>query len=242
MTKAVTAGATATLAILALTACGNDADNAAKTYQGSAETSSMSSASSKPSSSSESASALPSESTSSESATQSAGIVDVPEAKFTPSDGPNARIFQLEDGVTKCFINDIAGDKYLACTTNMVNPPTVQDAAGNDVPANAVSWNPSGVTYETLQFPAAGNMETLHPNERLNALSYSCTSTGPSTVSCSGAPGTANIDNGTVTGASMPAPEAAPSEPASEEDANPEVPGLNLPDLLAPQNEEQSAQ
>lgn len=238
MTKLFTAGATATFAILALTACGGDAEDAVKTYQGSAETSSMPSKSAE---SKASESAKPSSSEMSKDA-----IKDVPEEKFTPADGPNARIFQLEDGVTKCFINDIAGDKFLACTTNMVNPPVVQDAAGKDVPANAVSWNPSGVTYETLQFPAAGSMETLHPNERLSALGYTCTAQGPATVQCSGAPGTATLDNGNVTGATVPERKEAPAEPAPDTpEANPGLPGLNLPapgDLLPHGEQPQPAQ
>lgn len=162
-------------------------------------------------------------------------IRDVDEAAYTPADGPQTRIFQLQDGATRCFLNNLAGDVFLACETNLAEPPEVQDGFGNPVPANAVSWNPDGVTFARLMFPPVAEVATLNPQERLSAFGFSCTAYGPATVECSGQPGTATIDSGQVIGASVPPPSPVPAEPGPEQ-PQPGPPPVGVPglDLLLP--------
>ncbi len=213
-------GVIAAVATLALAGCGNLGEGAqAPATSNTASTSGISqpapsSASTKSSpSSSSSKSPSPTKSPNADGSSQgdpsSSGIVNVPESDFTPADGPNARVFKLADGTTKCFMNNLAGESFLSCQAAFVDPPLVTDGQGREVPANAVSWHTGGVTYETLTFPATGDVKTLEPNQRLQAFGYTCTAYGPSSLECSGAPGTASINNGTVTGASVPnkAPE-----------------------------------
>lgn len=165
--------------------------------------------------------------TESETPTETPAITQVNDADYTPADGPNTRLFQLEDGTTRCFLNDLSGDAYLACQVNLANPPMVDDGTGNKVPANAVSWNPGGVTYEVLTFPPAGEMKTLPANSQLSAFGYNCAAYGPSTLECSGPAGAATIDNGNVTGAQMPkedVPPAAGGQPGGQENGAPNDP------------------
>lgn len=160
------------------------------------------------------------------------GVRIVDPAGFTPPDpgGENSRIFVLQDGVTECFMNDVSGDSYMACRTNMVNPPMVQDYYGTEIPANAVSWNPSGVTYETMQFPAKYPSKTLAPGERLESFGFSCTASGPATVACSGPTGSATIDNGNVSGAKVPPKKEKTVAPApAPENQGPALPEMRLP-------------
>lgn len=169
-------------------------------------------------------------------------VHDVPDSRFMPPDADNARIFRLADGVTQCFINSLGDEAFLTCRTNFTNPPTVQDYFGDDVTANAVSWTPDGVIYAEMIFPQVGSMETLAPYERFSAFGYTCTAYGPATVECSGPQGSATLDGGNVTGATVPPrkEKLAPEQPAPEQaPENPPAPGLPLPevpDLLAPRD------
>lgn len=232
--KMLMTGAVASAISLSMVGCSgiteSDSDKVASTSQLQTQSPSETTTSKKPS---------PTQSSETEAKPQAlsrdTGIVDVPEADYTPADGPNARIFQLQDGATKCFLNNLGGDAYLACQTPIANPPMVDDGAGNQVPANAVSWNPGGVTYEVLTFPQASEIHTLAKNQRLKAFGFTCTALGPSSVECSGGPGTARIDSGVVTGAQMPKPPVTggqqPGPGQAPAPAPAPEPGQGLPKL-----------
>ncbi len=208
--------------ILALAGCGDDEPAKPEVSDRSISSSAKTKSSTSPKPTEEST-----KSTESETPTETPEIAQVNDADYTPADGPNTRLFQLEDGTTRCFLNDLSGDAYLACQVNLANPPMVDDGTGNEVPANAVSWNPGGVTYEVLTFPPTGEMKTLPANSQLNAFGYSCSAYGPSTLECSGPAGNATIDNGNVTGAEMPkdeVPLGAGGQPGDQENGAPDDP------------------
>ena len=162
------------------------------------------------------------------------GITTVDDTQYMPEpSATNTRVFQLADGATECFINDLAGDGYLTCRTNFVEPPLVPAHGGQEVPANAVTWAPYGVTYAVMDFPQVPQTAVLHPRERIEFAGFTCTSYGPATVECVGPSGAATLDAGRATGVGMP-PEEAPA-PAPEEEpapAGPQLPGAE--ELLPP--------
>ena len=169
-------------------------------------------------------------------------IADVPDDRFMPPGADNARVFRLADGATECFVNSLGGDPYLTCRTNFANPPMVPSYEGGQVPANAVTWSPGAApTFAHMNFPDNGHVpETLHPYERVAMFGFTCTAYGDATVECSGPGGSASLDAGTVTGATVPEPQEAPA-PAPEEapaPAGPELPGIEIPgvqDIFGPQ-------
>lgn len=231
--RVATAGAVLAAASLVIAGCSSDDSGSSDAQQGIAAPSGGTSKSTDAKKSSTKSSSSETSSSSESEEPEAPEITQVSEADFTPADGPNTRLFQLADGSTKCFLNDIGGDVFLACQANLNNPPMVPDASGNMVPANAVSWNPSGVTYETLMFPSTGEVKTLEPNQQLDAYGYTCTSHGPSNVECSGAAGAATIDSGNVTGARVPEPKPANEAPAPEQNPAPApAPADGLGDLL----------
>lgn len=157
--------------------------------------------------SSTSASPTTSESEETEAAVESNVIVDVDEADYTPSDAPNARQFVLADGTTQCVYNQLGATNYLSCEADIVNPPMVEGADGQQAPANAVAFTGDSVTYQALTFPGGSEQpNVLETNERLSAFGFSCLAGGSATVTCDGPEGTVTIDNGNVTGASVPEP------------------------------------
>lgn len=159
-------------------------------------------------------------------------ITTVDDARFMPEpSATNTRVFQLADGETQCFINNLGGDGYLTCRTNFVDPPMVRNHGGDEVPANAVTWAPYGVVYAVMEFPQVPRMEVLQPRERIDFAGFSCTSYGAATVECSGPSGTATIDAGRTTGVGMP-PEADAPAPVPEAPAVPDLPGAE--ELLPP--------
>lgn len=159
------------------------------------------------------------------------GITVVPGEKFMPNGVTTTRIFQLADGSTECFMNELSGDAYLTCRADFAEPPMVKDYAGNDVAANAVTWTPNGVEFAVMDFPQVSGIATLNPRERLEAFGFTCTAYGESTVECSGPQGAATIDNGQVTGASVPEPTQAPEPDAGAPGApggeGPQLPGID---------------
>lgn len=203
---------------LALVGCGNDEPESPETSDRAVTSTTHSE-----SSSSSKQAPKPTESKGSSAAKSTPKITPVNDADYTPADGPNTRLFQLEDGKTRCFLNDLAGDSYLACETELANAPMVGDGKGNKVPANAVSWNPGGVTYEVLTFPEVSEMKTLPAYSSLSAYGYTCTAYGPSTLECSGPAGDATIDSGNVTGAQMPKEDVTPG--AGDQPGAPGAPG-----------------
>lgn len=221
MNRFVATFAAGVMMTLALAGCGDD--EPAK--PDASDRTSSSSAKSKTSSSKPTESST--ESSETEAPTETPEITWVNDADYTPADGPNTRLFQLEDGTTRCFLNDLSGDAYLACQVNLANPPMVDDGKGNKVPANAVSWNPGGVTYEVLTFPPAGEMKTLPTHSQLAAFGYTCAAYGPATLECAGPPGRATIDNGNVIGAKMPKEDVLPGadgQPGNQENGAPDGP------------------
>ncbi|MBV7294684.1 hypothetical protein KRX51_01965 [Corynebacterium sp. TAE3-ERU12] len=147
-----------------------------------------------------------------------AGPSVVDEADFTPPDGPNARLFVLADGYTSCFYNQLGAENYLSCRSNFTNPPNVVGPDGDEVPANAISFTPDGIYYQSLVFPDTGYQpKTLNAGETLESFGFSCTANGAASVACTGPQGTASIDNGTVTGAEVPPPEAGAQPSEAEE-------------------------
>lgn len=228
MNKLMATIAAGGLMAFSLAGCGSDEPDS----PGVAAPTSSSSATSKTSSSpksteEETESTASTESAETSTSTETSEITRVNEADYTPADGPNTRLFQLEDGTTRCFLNDLNGEAYLACQVNLANPPMVDDGLGNKVPANAVSWNPGGVTYEVLTFPPTGEMKTLPARSQLSSFGYTCSAYGPSTMECSGPAGSATIDNGNVTGAQMPmanVPPAADGQPDGRDNGAPDTP------------------
>ncbi|MDO4610008.1 hypothetical protein [Corynebacterium sp.] len=214
-TKAL--AATLMIGGLVLTGCSDDDEQAAPPKPPAAPSSSSSPA--------QSSSSTPEETSAKRTAT---GPRVVDPADYTPPDGSNARLFVLADGVTECWMTDI-GDAFLNCSTNFAEPPTVTDANGQQSVANSVSFNPSGITYETLTYPDTGYQpRTLAAGEQLSDFGYTCTALSDSLVECSGPQGTARIGDGHAEGARVPEPPATPS-PAPEPDPAP-APGL--PDVL----------
>ncbi|MDO5732124.1 hypothetical protein [Corynebacterium sphenisci] len=154
----------------------------------------------------------------------SRSIIAVDEADFTPPDGPNARIFVLADGTTTCYYNEIGDGRYLSCGGEFTDPPMVEGPDGRPTPANAVSFTPEGILFQSLTFPGgAYSPRTLNAGEALTAYGYTCTAEGPSAVTCTGPQGTAAIRDGRVTGATVP----EPAEPAAED---PEEPAADAAD------------
>lgn len=205
MNKFMAMSAAGAMMAFALVGCGNDEPESPETSDRA-----VTSTSSSEMSSSTKTTPKPTESTESSAPKAAPKITPVNDADYTPADGPNTRLFKLEDDKTRCFLNDLNGDSYLACETELADPPMVGDGTGNKVPANAVSWNPGGVTYEVLTFPEVAEMKTLPAHSSLSAYGFTCTAYGPSTLECSGPTGNATIDAGTVTGAQMPKEDAAP--------------------------------
>lgn len=148
----------------------------------------------------------------------SRSIITVDEADFTPPDGPNARIFVLADGTTTCYFNEIGDGRYLSCGGEFTDPPMVEGPDGRPTPANAVSFTPEGILFQSLTFPGGSYApRTLNAGEALTAYGYTCTAEGPSAVTCTGPQGTAAIRDGQVTGATVP----EPAEPAAEDPEEP---------------------
>lgn len=144
----------------------------------------------------------------SSASTNATEITPVDPADYTPPDSATTRLFKLEDDQTKCFLNDLSGDVYLSCAAPITDPPMVDDGNGNKVPANAVSWHPGGVNYDSLIFPPVDSIKILPPHASLSSFGYTCTAYGPATLECAGPAGRATIDAGKVIGAQLPTPAA----------------------------------
>lgn len=159
-------------------------------------------------------------------------ITDVPDSRFMPPGASAARVFRLADGVTECFANSLGPDSYLTCRTNFANPPMVQSYGGEQVPANAVTWAPGAApVFAHMNFPDAGHQPaTLNAYERVKMFGFTCTAYGPATVECGGPGGSASLDAGNVTGATVPAPTEAPTPP-TEGLPVPSLPDIGVPDM-----------
>lgn len=171
------------------------------------------------SSTSSSAGTSTSEAEEPEAAVASNTIVDVDEADFTPSNASSIRQFILADGTTQCVYSGVG----LSCQANIVDAPMVEGADGQPTPANSVAFAGDSVTYQSLTFPGGAEApRVLAPNERLSSFGYSCTATGDSSLTCDGPEGSASIDNGLVSGATVPpmpeSDEAGADAGADEED------------------------
>ncbi len=159
-------------------------------------------------------------------------VTDVPDSRFMPPGASGSRIFRLADGATECFANSLGPDSFLTCRTNFANPPMVQSYGGEQVPANAVTWSPGAApVYAHMNFPDTGHQPaTLNAYERVKMFGFTCTAYGPATVECGGPGGSASLDAGNVTGATVPAPTEAPAPP-SEGLPAPSLPNIEVPDM-----------